>query len=397
MYIKLSSFMCLMMLGMVGCPASVVSEEDTSSMTEDCRLSAYQCATGFSCEPDSVGSFHCVPMGDVNPMGGTTTDQTNENCTMSNGRCDNLEAPPVVGTLVQAFNFQGPDHIENCHAIYMPNSRGVANTTEGCETCTYAWNISYNLVYNSCNIDRVPTFDLPIGVDLIAKKISIFKDNAWTNIEVNSTGAVNNKSLAFARFERDPFGPTNAQAGDYYSGTQFVELSWQKASVSCGDFYCDYGDGSCPNDCLAGQNPASAYRFRSFGFAPESQEYQDCYSVAKLEARKEEALGGCDQCSERWYFQAKTVLSNCGSWSDSIGSVRRSDLGVRDTHQLVHAFPGREGYFDLTEQYSQYHPSYSSLLASFDSFDFEDINLNAEQEDEEPDRARTQVTVIHYE
>ena len=147
----------------------------------------------------------------------------------------------------------------------MPTDYGLADTDGGCETCSYAWDISFNLVYSSCDIDGITrSFDMPMGIDMINRQVMIKVDGIWGVFGgENALASLSNKSASLTVFERDPYGPTRGRDGDVYTSTQFVGLTWEKESVSCGDSYCDYGDFTCSEDCLPGQTPATGYRFRT--------------------------------------------------------------------------------------------------------------------------------------
>lgn len=486
---------------MIACPSSPIPDTGTTDPSYDCRIGAYQCAEGFSCEPIGSGEFTCIRSSIMPPTGGsevpggtyvsgtemssgvmysgTTAGEYNEpddcrtfgcsydevctlddygdysclelsQCSNNNGGCgdpdyilcideyggsfscvdieecayDNggcgdpnryfcverdgapplcneisyAEAPPFLGAFSEVFVLQGSSDIENCHVVYMPTDYGLADTDGGCESCSYAWNITYNLVHNSCGSDGAQrSFEMPLGVDMINRQVMLKVNGTWGQFGGTGTlASVSSKSASLIVFERNPFGPTSGQYGDVYARTQFIGLTWEKESVSCGDSYCDYGDFSCSEDCLSGQTPATGYRFRTFGFSPDRGDYQHCFIVTHLSARNLEPSSGCSNCSEAWYFSEKYLLSNCGPWANPVGTTKRNDIGSRNRNQMVFYHSSREEWMNVTTQYSEYRSEYNSLISSWDGLDYQDIDSDGRRDSNEPSRSRSQLIVIHH-
>ena len=59
---------------MVGCPSDPAPTSMEEEPSFDCRISAYQCADGFTCEPIGSGEFSCIRAmvsgGTMSPTGG---------------------------------------------------------------------------------------------------------------------------------------------------------------------------------------------------------------------------------------------------------------------------------------------------------------------------------------
>ena len=83
------------------------------------------------------------------------------------------------------------------------------------------------------------------------------------------------------------------------------------------------------------------------------------------------------------------VLSNCGSWTTSVGTTYRSDYGAKNQNQMVYYSPSREEWRNITTQNSTYQSEYTSLISSFDVRDFQDIDEDGRRDSNEPRRARS--------
>jgi len=397
---------------LLGCPSNEICTTDDYGgyaclETSECSNNNGGCGDPYytMCIEESEGNITCIDIEECEVNNGDCGDPDRFFCVERYGApptCNEIsyaEAPNLLGTYSEMYNIQGSSDIVSCHIIYMPTNYGLADTDGGCETCSYAWDISFNLVYNSCDIDEVTrSFDMPMGIDMINRQVMIKVNGTWGVFGgENAQASLSNKSASLTVFERDPYGPTSGRAGDVYTSTQFVGLTWEKESVSCGDSYCDYGDFSCSEDCLPGQNPATGYRFRTYGFIPDRGEYQHCFSVGQLSARNREPASGCRNCSEEWHFRVKDLITNCGSWSNPVGTTRRLDLGSRDRDQMVFYHSSRDEWMNVGNQYSEYLSEYNSLIASWDAVGYEDIDDDGRRDSNEPTRARSQLVVVHHE
>ena len=174
---------------------------------DDCRVNF--CPSGEVCLSDGDGGYYCVFVyecdvdnggcGDpaytycVDEFGGGATCVDVLECDFDNGGCgdpsryfcieveggdpyceelSSTEAPPLLGTFAEFYTLEGTDGVEHCHLIYQAIDRGLADVFGGCESCSYAWDITFNLTYSSCNADNIErTLDFSMGVDMVTRQI----------------------------------------------------------------------------------------------------------------------------------------------------------------------------------------------------------------------------------
>lgn len=380
----------------------------------DVGFDQFVCQARNSCNTSNGGCgdpsyVNCVPSGsDVICEDIRECDYNNGNCGpasqfscfenyASPPSCQQIEmtsAPTMAGSLTftTLFNYQGS--MKTCHALYLATNHGLADNRGGCEECTYAWNLRFELVQDSCPFESPgQSLDIPFGVNLVTEDIMFKYEGQWNTFGGEGTRtAVSNNTLVAVGYERP--SPMPMDLFDVRASTQTYALTWGLGGQSCGDLLCSFDEYGCSEDCLNNQTPATGFRMVSYGFKPEDSSYSHCVEVNGIYPEKRTPPAGCSRCTEKWATQVRKLISTCGSWSSPVGTTRTYSYGAENQSNLV-IYSDNE-WKRITQQYNDYYAQYRSLVAASNIVTYSDANNNGRRDSDERRRYRSQAMIFHY-